>query len=315
MIPLHCALAAGHSHIAALLIKAGSPLTSVDKKGRSPLLLATYSGELSLVEMLLPQAKKCEERWCPLHVAAALRYTHILERLINAGHPVTVKKPDTGLTPLHLAASFGREDVASRLIAAKADVNAVTAQGVTPLHASAAKGKIGLIALLIKAGAKLEAVTRSGDTPLHLAAAEGEAQGIKGLLAVKASLKQNKAGLTPVHVATKSGENSIAKALSQYERGNLAEALPLLAKHAPRVVARKMASKLHEAVDNHQLESIIELLVFSNKLLYQTYGYGGTPLENAAIKHDVLVAKMLLRLGADSSFMGMPRSLNFMNSL
>ncbi|HEU4892417.1 MAG TPA: ankyrin repeat domain-containing protein [Vicinamibacterales bacterium] len=73
-------------------------------------------------------------------------------------------------TPLHLAARFGREDLAGPLVAAGADVEAQNELGNRPLHLSASYGHPTVTKLLLARGAAVGARDRGGKTPLHAAA-------------------------------------------------------------------------------------------------------------------------------------------------
>jgi hypothetical protein len=73
-------------------------------------------------------------------------------------------------TPLHLAARFGREDLAGPLIAAGADVEAQNELGDRPLHLSASYGHPAVAKLLLARNAAVGARDRGGQTPLHAAA-------------------------------------------------------------------------------------------------------------------------------------------------
>ena len=73
-------------------------------------------------------------------------------------------------TPLHLAARFGREDLAAPLIAAGADLEAQNELGDRALHLSASYGHPAVAKLLLARGAAVGARDRGGKTPLHAAA-------------------------------------------------------------------------------------------------------------------------------------------------
>ena len=73
--------------------------------------------------------------------------------------------------PLHLAARFGREDLAELLIARGADVRAADEPaGQTALHLAAQYGQAAVAATLVARGADVNARTKGGRTPLHDAA-------------------------------------------------------------------------------------------------------------------------------------------------
>jgi hypothetical protein len=75
-------------------------------------------------------------------------------------------------TPLHIAARFGREDLAAILLSAGADPNARDKHDDRPLHLAAEQGHPAVVRLLLRRGADLDASGRMDRTALH-AAAEG----------------------------------------------------------------------------------------------------------------------------------------------
>lgn len=84
--------------------------------------------------------------------------------------PEIAKYRDTGpsfkgVTFLHWAASYGREDIAQLLLDKGADINADSASGNTPLHHAAGNNRTEMIAFLIKHGAAIEARDKEGNTP------------------------------------------------------------------------------------------------------------------------------------------------------
>jgi hypothetical protein len=73
-------------------------------------------------------------------------------------------------TPLHIAARFGRDDLAAILLSAGADPNARDKHGDRPLHLAAEAGYPGVVRLLLQRGANLEASGSMDRTALHAAA-------------------------------------------------------------------------------------------------------------------------------------------------
>jgi ankyrin repeat protein len=93
-------------------------------------------------------------------------------------------------TPLHIAAKGGHADVVRALVAAKADVRAVTTTGATPLHFAAASGSAETVTILLDGGADVNAREPQWEqTPLMFAAAAGRTAVVKVLLARGADVK------------------------------------------------------------------------------------------------------------------------------
>jgi uncharacterized protein len=63
--------------------------------------------------------------------------------------------------------------VAVLLLGAGANINSETRAGLTPLHVAAIYGKVSVVRTLLKASPKLDAPDQFGETPLHKAVAQG----------------------------------------------------------------------------------------------------------------------------------------------
>lgn len=104
-------------------------------------------------------------------------------------------------TPLHLAATFGHDDVCAFLLAAGSDVNAADQCKRTPLHDAAWKGRHSLIDLFMSAGADIHTRDNTGDTVLHAGAFEGCALTFQKLIDYGADLcAVDEDGDTPLHL-------------------------------------------------------------------------------------------------------------------
>jgi ankyrin repeat protein len=103
--------------------------------------------------------------------------------LLTGGDDVNGAQGD-GMTALHWAARRGDVDVVKMLLAAGANVRAITRLGnYTPLLLASEMGHAAVIDALAGAGADAKVTTASGVTPLMLAAASGQADAVKALLA------------------------------------------------------------------------------------------------------------------------------------
>ena len=154
----------------ALLEERPDLVNARNEAGDSLLLAAAYSGRKDLFELLL-------EKGAGVNVfeASALGLSDRVGEFLGAEPSLANSYSHDGWTPLHLASFFGREDVASVLLAHGADVNARSrstrfAKENTPLHAAAANRQVALAELLLAHGADVNAKDGSGYTPLALAA-------------------------------------------------------------------------------------------------------------------------------------------------
>ena len=107
-----------------------------------------------------------------------------------------------GDTPLHMAASCGRGEVALTLITEfGCDANLPNNNGYTSLHRACQYEYASVLATI-----------KHGDTPLHIAASRGHDECVEALLQLDAPIMQrNAAGKTALHLAIESGRSSIVR--------------------------------------------------------------------------------------------------------
>lgn len=147
--------------VKALLVENQALVNAADDEGNSAILIATYWGKREVAETLLahnPQMSVFE-------ASAAGQLNRVKQWL--EGQPALIHAwSHDGFTPLHLAAFFGRRDVAEFLLARNPDVNAVTRNPikVTPLHSAAAGNHYEICAALIAHGADVNARQEGGFT-------------------------------------------------------------------------------------------------------------------------------------------------------
>ncbi len=129
--------------------------------------------------------------------------------------PVDERSAD-GFTALHLAAFFGRLEVARLLLTRGADPNAWATGGlhVQPLHSAVAGGHEQVAALLVDAGADVNAAQDGGSTPLMGAAQNGLAATVALLLARGADPRAyDQDILTAADLADRAGHPDVAAAI------------------------------------------------------------------------------------------------------
>lgn len=115
--------------------------------------------------------------WTPLHLAAFFGRREAVDLLLARGAPVSaVSGGQERNQPLNAALAGACDAVIVRaLVAAGADVNAPGAGGVTPLHVAASRGQEELVRFLVREGASPAAQSDDGTTPADIAAARGHA--------------------------------------------------------------------------------------------------------------------------------------------
>lgn len=150
----------------------------------------------------------------PLHIAAELGHTDIVQILLNHGADPKAKTL-YGESPLHGVRLFVKSpEVVTLLIAHGADVNATTQFGATPLHSASLLGSASIATLLIEHGAKVNLSDKRGLSPLHHAAQNGHIAVVRRLLDAKSDINaQTRTGDTPTHLAAKKGHTEIIRLL------------------------------------------------------------------------------------------------------
>jgi len=169
MTPLH--EAAQHGKVAAVRerLEAGDPVDLRAMRAMTPLHFAAAAGQLDVASLLLdrgadPNARAAGDM-TPLHFAAMLAHPEMAGLLARRGARNDLRNA-SGLMPLHLAAD---DKIVNVLVAAGADVNALTSFGYTPLHTA----RQGLVArALINHKADMRIRTPKGRTAMELAAVE-----------------------------------------------------------------------------------------------------------------------------------------------
>jgi ankyrin repeat protein len=147
--------------------------------GETPLMAALYRGHQRVVDVLLGARPLLD-----VFAASALGLDDALGQALGADPASSSSYAYDGWTPLHLAAFFGHPATAERVLAAGADINAVSRNSLrnTPLHAAVAGGHVDVALLLIARGADVHAADAGGHTPFHIAAEAGYVPIVKALL-------------------------------------------------------------------------------------------------------------------------------------
>jgi len=149
----------------------------------------------------------------PLLVLAAREKSHKVAALLTDNPRVDLEKLDqAGENAMMLAALNGDTALVQHLIDKDAEVNK---KGWTPLHYAASAGKNDIVSLLLDHSAYIDAGSPNGTTPLMMAARGGHITTVKLLLDEGADMTiKNQIGLTAIDFAKRYNQNDIAEGLS-----------------------------------------------------------------------------------------------------
>ena len=213
---------------ARILVDRGANVTAKDNNGLTPLHLASYQGRIEFVRFFLDHGAdvtaRDKEGLTPLHLAFGFRYyvfipglppkrrpgritslswerVEVIRSLVERGADAAAQD-NNGLSPLHLASSWGHIYLACLFVRRGADVTGRSKHGLTPLHLALQHGFVEVARFLIERGADATARHNNGSTPLHLASFLGNIELVQLILEHGVDVTaRDKEGLTPLHLA------------------------------------------------------------------------------------------------------------------
>jgi ankyrin repeat protein len=151
----------------------GAPVNVVGNDGVALLFTAVENGYEGVVRLLIdagvPVNVANDDGVTPLHIAVAKDYTEIVRLFIDARVDVNATTLE-GFTPLFDAAG----GITDLLLDAGANVDKVAVGGTTPLIKAIQGGRIGTAQQLVAAGANINAVTGDNQTVFTIAQAQAE---------------------------------------------------------------------------------------------------------------------------------------------
>ena len=181
--------------------------------------------------------------------AARQNDTNSVRSFVDKGVDANTPEGD-GFTPLHWASRHGNLEMFRVLLAAGADVGAVTRRlEHTPLHVASDHGNVEAMKVLVEAGSDVQARSTTGVTPLHLAARSGIGAAVALLLEASADVnaREYAAGQTALMFAAAANRAKPVRVL--LERG----AGPELQSVVVNVVERDRADAEEQRLRNERL--------------------------------------------------------------
>jgi ankyrin repeat protein len=194
------------------LLAADPSLASArDGNGVSATMHALYRQRKDVLDLLLAAKPELDI----FEASSAGRVERVSELLQRAPSLATSWSGD-GFTPLHFAAFFKQDGIATFLLHHGADVaaQAKNPMKVTPLHSAAAAHSLPIVRALLEHGAPPNARQQLGWTAIHEATQSGDKAMVELLLQHGADpALANDEGATAIQLAGKNGHTEIVKLL------------------------------------------------------------------------------------------------------
>jgi ankyrin repeat protein len=221
--PLHYAVLKRRTDIGILLLAWEADLHAETKEHLTPLHLVAKEDELDFLKVLLfhggnilaPTASNKGDY--PIHIAATYGSDNVLQWMLETGISVNITNA-VGCTPLLNIARSGNLMMAKVLLEKGADVNVkVTGEDSrTCLHAACLCGNVEMVRLLLENEADPDASTSTNmRTPLHWAAQKGHLEIMKILVKFGANISaRDKFGLTPRYLAAQKCHDKVVEFLT-----------------------------------------------------------------------------------------------------
>ena len=212
------------------LLEQGADVNVSQADGATPLHWATYWDDLETAELLIRARAKVDATddygVTPLTLACTNGSAAMVRVLLNAGAAPSVPLP-TGETVLMRCARTGSVDGVKLLLEHGADPNATeSSKGQTALMWAVAQKHADVAQVLIEHGANVHLRSKSGFTPLLFAARIGdiesaqvllaagekvnESMPVKGPARAEGTEEQKTAGITPLLMASASGQEAFS---------------------------------------------------------------------------------------------------------
>ncbi|XP_027215581.1 uncharacterized protein [Penaeus vannamei] len=221
---LHWAASKGYDDLVADLLARGLAVSASDRLGRTPLGVAMWSGNTSIVNTLMQEKVSLTEEdkdWSAItREEVGLSIVKVIEE--TAVCSLDACRTD-GFTLLHLAAQNGYPNMMHRLLSLKLSPDVKNNQGETPLFVAIRSNQLACVQQLINAGTRLSIVDNRGGSALHMAAKKGNVTVIDMLLTTSELEERDidinrcdNIGYTPIYYAINASRYDIVQRFLEY---------------------------------------------------------------------------------------------------
>ncbi|RSL65837.1 hypothetical protein CEP54_004070 [Fusarium duplospermum] len=285
-----------------MLLQHGTDIEACDDEDWNALRAAACHGWQSIVKALLEHKADRHARDKDgddaLQIAALFGFREIAEILLEQGADISGMNND-GKTPLHTAALKGYDSVAELLIQKGAKLDAVQPEtGSTPMHLAAEMDQVAVMQVLHFYGADIGSANKEQMTPLLLAIEAGHIEAATFLIQQKVdiNLAAANAEKTALHLAIDQQNEHLMEILLQ--NGADPNAYPPTVNNGKKSgTCTKFRNPLSYCVNNGWLDGI-QLLLKHNADVNSNWLEGGTALHIASTYSRQGAARLLLENGA-----------------
>ena len=292
---LHWACILGNACVVKLLLRVKKfdqeLLNMKQKKGRTPLYMASLFGHIEVVDqLLLAQADpdvQDNSGGTALYVASQEGHMQIVHKLLQSQADPNIRAFN-GAIPLYIASQEAHIQIVDHLLEAKSNPNIQNYDGRTPLFIGSQNGHYKVVASLLKEGANPNIQASDGSTPLSIASQNGHFRVVQILLHAQADPNiKNCDGRTPLHISSQEGHLEIVKQLLKTPSNpNIQD--------NDGITALLLASL-------QGYSNIVDLLLQAQADPNLKADNGYTPLGVAILNGHSIIAKKLRKAQADSS--------------
>ncbi|XP_054624477.1 ankyrin repeat and SOCS box protein 3-like isoform X2 [Dunckerocampus dactyliophorus] len=216
-----CHLAARRGFLPAvrILLRAGADVNQCTNDLSCPLYAAVSGDHQDVVRLLLAKGAEVNGThtascWTSLHQAVYQGHTGVVRILARVAH--LEARDDNRVTPLFLAAQYGRRECLKVLVDAGADVNAQAADLATPLLLASQEGHTACVDILLGHGAdpNMACSQEWPQLPIHAAAQFGHREILGRLIPVTARACDRGEGMvSPLYLAAQGDREESARLL------------------------------------------------------------------------------------------------------
>jgi hypothetical protein len=194
---------------------------ALNSDGETPLMEATYNGDLKAVDQLLNQGAEIDAQdadgWTALMCAIKFDYPEIATRLLERGANPNLKTFEDGTTALIIAATMGRLGIVRDLLDRGVFIDEEDTYGDTALMGAANDGYFYLVEELLNRGADPNHQNDENDTALIKAVIGNHFEIVRELLRRGANPNlQTEGGWTALTYAISYADNDTIKELLDY---------------------------------------------------------------------------------------------------